>query len=214
MTRVAAIVLAAGRSTRMGAVNKLTVPLGGRPLVAHAVAEALASAARPVVVVTGHEAEVVVAAITAALADDPVTFVHNAAYATGLASSLQAGIAALPADVDGAIILLGDMPVISASLLDRLMAAFSAASDKAAVVPTFCGQWANPVLLAHRLFAPVMGLTGDEGARRLFAQEPVLELAVDDEAIVRDVDTPQGLADLKRDFGESPGSPVHLKNHS
>lgn len=214
MNRVAAIVLAAGRSTRMGAINKLTVPLGGRPLVAHAVVEALGSAARPVVVVTGHEAEAVVAAITAALPGQPVTFVHNAAYATGLASSLQAGIAALPGDVDGTIIMLGDMPVISASLLGRLMDAFSKAPEHAAVVPTFGGRWGNPVLLARRLFAPVMGLAGDEGARRLLAHEPVLEFAVDDAAIVRDVDTPEAMADMSRDFADCAKSAVHTKNHS
>ncbi|MBS7704144.1 nucleotidyltransferase family protein [Chelatococcus asaccharovorans] len=214
MKKVAAIVLAAGRSTRMGAVNKLTVPLAGRPLVAHAVAEALASTARPVVVVTGHEADAVAAAITAALPGQPVTFIHNAAYATGLASSLQAGIAALPGDMDGAIILLGDMPVISASLLGRLMDAFSKAPEHAAVVPTCGGRWGNPVLLARRLFAPVMGLAGDEGARRLLAREAVLEIAVDDPGIVRDVDTPEALADMSRDFADSAKQAVHIKNHT
>ncbi|CAH1659084.1 Molybdenum cofactor cytidylyltransferase [Hyphomicrobiales bacterium] len=200
MSRVAAIVLAAGRSTRMGPVNKLTIPLGGRPLVAHAVLAALGSTARPVIVVTGHEAD----AVTGVLTGLPVTSVHNAAYATGLASSLQAGIAALPADVDGVLILLGDMPAVSASLLDRLIDAFVHAADPAAVVPTLGGQWGNPVLLARRLFAPVMGLSGDEGARRLLAREQVLEIAVDDPAIVGDVDTPDALADIARNFPKAP----------
>ncbi|MBX3536051.1 MAG: nucleotidyltransferase family protein [Chelatococcus sp.] len=200
MSRVAAIVLAAGRSTRMGAVNKLTTALGGMPLVAHAVRAALGSKACPVVVVTGHEAQAVKEALTGL----PITSVHNAAYATGLASSLQTGVAALPADVEGALILLGDMPAVSSSLLDRLIDAFAHFSDPAhpyaAVVPTLGGRWGNPVLLARRLFSPVMQLAGDEGARRLLSRERVLEIAVDDPSIVEDVDTPDALADIARNF--------------
>ncbi|WP_249729584.1 MULTISPECIES: nucleotidyltransferase family protein [unclassified Chelatococcus] len=200
MSGVAAIVLAAGRSTRMGPVNKLTIPLAGKPLVLHAVLAALGSKARPIVVVTGHEAET----MTGVLAGLPVSPVYNAAYATGLASSLQAGIAALPDNVDGALIVLGDMPVVPSSLLDSLIDAFihslDTASSYAAVVPTLGGKWGNPVLLSRGLFPPVMRLTGDEGARRLLARENVLQIAVDDPAIVGDVDTPEALAAIQQNF--------------
>src|SRR5690242_20426756 len=122
--RAACIVLAAGRSTRMGATNKLTSDLDGKPLVRHTVEAALASRAHCVLVVTGHEAE----AVRDALAGLDVGFAHNPEFASGLASSLKAGIRALPEDVGGAAVLLGDMPQISAQHIDALLAAFVAAS--------------------------------------------------------------------------------------
>ena len=108
--RIAAVVLAAGRSTRMGAVNKLIAEIGGKPLVRIAAEQALASRASPVIVVTGHERE----RVEAALAGLPVALVHNPDYAEGLGTSLKAGIAAVPEDADGAVVCLGDMPQVDA----------------------------------------------------------------------------------------------------
>ena len=109
--RIAAIVLAAGRSTRMGGPNKLLAEIGGRPLVRIAAEAALASRARPVIVVTGHQRE----QVEEALAGLPVRLVHNPDFADGLGTSLKAGIAAVPADADGAIVCLGDMPQVDAA---------------------------------------------------------------------------------------------------
>ena len=114
--RIAAIVLAAGRSTRMGGPNKLVAEIGGKPLVRIAAEQALASRAKPVIVVTGHQRE----RVEAALAGLPVRLVHNPDFADGLGTSLRAGIAAVPADADGAIVCLGDMPQVDARLIDRL----------------------------------------------------------------------------------------------
>ena len=111
MPDIAAIILAAGRSLRFRAeggreISKLVASLDGKPLVRHVAEAALASRARPVVVVTGHAQEVV----EAALAGLPVVFANNAGFAAGLASSLKVGVAALPSGVAGALVLLGDMP--------------------------------------------------------------------------------------------------------
>ena len=125
--RVAAIILAAGRSTRMGGPNKLLAEIGGRPLVRIAAEEALASRARPVIVVTGHQRE----QVEAALEGLKVNCVHNPNFAEGLSTSLKAGLATLPADVDGAIVCLGDMPQVNASLIDRLIAAFRSGARRA-----------------------------------------------------------------------------------
>ena len=108
--RIAAVILAAGRSTRMGGPNKLLAEIGGKPLVRIAAEEALASRARPVIVVTGHQRD----KVEAALEGLDVQRVHNPDFAEGLSTSLKAGLAAVPDDVDGAIVCLGDMPQVDA----------------------------------------------------------------------------------------------------
>jgi len=200
LANIACIVLAAGRSTRMGAQNKLLADLGGEPMVRRVVAAALASRARPVLVVTGHQA----AQVEAALAGLAVTFVANPDYACGLSSSLEVGIRAVPKTCDGALVLLGDMPRIAAAHLDRLIAAFSAEQGGAIVVPTHEGRRGNPVLWPRAHFAEMLQLEGDAGARRLLATHAgeVREVDLDTDAIFADVDTPEALAQL-RDGGDS-----------
>ena len=106
--RIAGLVLAAGRSSRMAPRNKLLETVGGEPMVRHVAAVAIASGTQPVIVVTGHEA----AAVTGALRGLAVTIVANPDYADGLSTSLRAGLRALPQGIDGALILLGDMPEV------------------------------------------------------------------------------------------------------
>lgn len=198
MVEIGAVVLAAGRSARFRAAgglepSKLVALLDGEPLVRHVARAALGSRARPVVVVTGHARE----AVEQALADLPVVFAHNPAFASGLASSLQAGVAALPPGAGGALALLGDMPGVEAALLDRLIEAFAAHPRAIAAAPVHAGRRGNPVLLARALFPALAGLEGDEGARRLLREaEPgsVVEVPVDSDAVTLDIDTPDALA--------------------
>jgi molybdenum cofactor cytidylyltransferase len=194
--RVAAVVLAAGRSTRMGGPNKLLEEVGGKSLVRIAVEQALASHASPVVVVTGHQRK----EVEAAIAGLDVKTVHNPDYAQGLATSLKAGITALPAENDGAIICLADMPRVNAALIDKLITAFDPEKGALVVVPTVDGKRGNPVLWSRRFFSDLMALEGDIGARNLITQytEAVTEVpAVGDGAFI-DVDTPEALKSLKK----------------
>ncbi len=193
--RIAAIVLAAGRSTRMGPANKLLQDIEGHPMVARVVDAALASTARPVVVVTGHQAE----AVQAALAGRDVAFVHNPDYATGLASSLRQGLSALPADCDGALVALGDMPRLTAGHLEQLISAFSPVEGRAIIVPTWGGKRGNPVLWAARFFPEMKAVAGDVGARHLIGEHAdlVREVESPDDAVLLDVDTPDILARLR-----------------
>ncbi|GAB5374040.1 MAG: molybdopterin-binding/glycosyltransferase family 2 protein [Acuticoccus sp.] len=161
----AAIVLAAGRSTRMGEVNKLVAPVGGTPMVRHAVTAALGSAAEPVIVVTGHEAE----RVREALAGLPVTFAHNAAYADGLSTSLRAGLAALPADADAALVLLGDMPLVTAAHCDKVLAGLGRENALIAMA-TSAGDRGNPVAWSARLFPELRATEGDAGGRALMSR--------------------------------------------
>ena len=151
----------------------------------------LKSSVRPVVVVTGHEAS----DIEAALASLPVSFHHAPDFAAGMSASLKAGIAAVPADCGAALICLGDMPFVHPETFDRLAEGFDPAAAKVALFPTFQGKRGNPVLLALPLFFNIMRLSGDEGARTLLKAIPerVGEVAVDDPGVLRDVDRPDAL---------------------
>ncbi len=193
--KVAALVLAAGRSTRMGGPNKLLEQVGGKPLVRIAVEQALASRASPVIVVTGHQRE----RVEQALAGLPLQFVHNPDFAEGLSTSLRTGIAAVPAAADAAIVCLGDMPHVTGKLIDRLIAAFDPARGALVVVPTIAGKRGNPVVWSRRFFGDLMAVDGDVGARHLIAgyAEAVTEVALEDAGALTDVDTPEALRAVK-----------------
>jgi molybdenum cofactor cytidylyltransferase len=196
--RLAAIVLAAGRSTRMGGPNKLLAEIRGKPLVRIAAEQAAASRASPLIVVTGHEC----AQIEQALQGLDVRFVHNQRYADGLSTSLVAGLAAVPDEADGAVVCLGDMPRVSGALIDRLIDAFDPDRGALVVVPTTGGKRGNPVLWSRRYFADLMQLEGDVGARHLIGSNPeaVAEVSLEDAAALLDVDTPEALVAVKAEM--------------
>jgi molybdenum cofactor cytidylyltransferase len=193
---IAAIILAAGRSTRMGGPNKLLAELDGKKLVRIATEQALASKAGEVIVVTGHQAELV----EQALEGLKVKFVRNPDFAGGLASSVKAGVAAVRANADGAVICLGDMPLIDAHLIDRLIEAFAPDRGNLIVVPVADGRRGNPVLWSRRFFNELMTLDGDIGARHLIARhsEAVVEVPVEGNGAFLDIDTPQALEAARR----------------
>ena len=193
---VTAIILAAGRSTRMGGPNKLLAELGGKKLVRIVTEQALASRASGVIVVTGHQA----AEVEKSLQGLKVKFVRNPDFAAGLASSVKSGIAAVPDNADGAVVCLGDMPLIDAHLIDRLIEAFAPDRGNLIVVPVSDGRRGNPVLWSRRFFNELMTLDGDIGARHLIAKhsEAVAEVAVEGHGAFLDIDTPQALEAAQR----------------
>lgn len=190
-TKIAAIVLAAGLSSRMGA-NKLLTDLNGKPLLRYAVEAAADSMVDCVIVVTGNEAD----KAEAALKGLRVTSVRNPQYTKGLSTSLKAGVAALPKAFDGALILLGDMPQISSAFIDRMIVAFDPGDRRAICVAARHGRRGNPVLWARRFFPEIMALEGDVGAKHLMAMnaELVCEVGADDDGPITDIDTPEALA--------------------
>ncbi len=195
---VGGIVLAAGRSTRMGARNKLLAPVGSEAMVRHVVRALCVSRAAPRIVVTGHEA----ARIREALAGLDCQFAHNPNYEKGLATSLRAGLDALAAmdqgeaPPAGALILLGDMPGVSRAVIDRLIAAFIDNAGEAICVPVRGGRRGNPVLWPAALFDEMRAIEGDTGARHLIGahEERVVEVAADSDGVLIDIDTPEALA--------------------
>ncbi len=193
---VAAIVLAAGRSTRMGGPNKLLAEIDGKKLVRIVAEQALASKASEVIVVTGHQADL----IEQALKGLKVKFARNPDFAGGLASSVKAGISAVPANADGALVCLGDMPLISARLIDQLIETFAPDRGHLIALPVSDGRRGNPVLWSRRFFRELMTLDGDIGARHLIAKhaEAVAEVPVEGDSAFLDIDTPQALEAARR----------------
>jgi molybdenum cofactor cytidylyltransferase len=187
---VAAIILAAGEAKRFGAGQKVIAEIDRKPLVRHVAEAAFASRAGPVAVVVGHAA----AMTAAALAGLDVRLVHAIDFQAGLSRSLRAGLAALPASAAGALVLLADMPHVSAQLIDRLIDAFEAAAEPTAVVPVHAGRRGNPVLIGRKLFATIGALEGDRGASQVLrAAAGVIELPVEDAAVTVDIDTQEDL---------------------
>jgi len=138
-----------------------------------------------VTVVTGHAAE----QVKALVAGPRVAFVRNPDYAAGMSTSLRHGIAALPADVDGVVVLLANMPRINAAHIDALMARFAASPN--IVVPMHDGRRGNPVLWPRNHFAALQSIAGDKGARELLSRhaDEVVALEITNDAIFADVDT-------------------------
>ena len=196
--RVAAVLLAAGRSTRMGAVNKMLAEIGGKSLVRIAAEQAIASRAQPVIVVTGHERE----RVEAALKGLPVRLVHNPNFSEGLGTSLKTGIASVPQEADAAIVCLADMPQVDAALINRLIAAFDPERGALVVLPSIDGRRGNPVVWSRRFFHDLMSIQGDIGARHLIGNyaEAVVEVPVSGDAALTDVDTPESLSAVKAEI--------------
>ncbi|PKU22633.1 nucleotidyltransferase family protein [Telmatospirillum siberiense] len=190
---IAALLLAAGRSSRMGA-NKLVLELAGKSLVAHAADQALAAGFTRVVVVTGHHPE----AVHAALSGRPLSWVHNPLFEQGLSSSLKAGLAALPDDIDAVLVCLGDMPKVDALHMRAIAEAFDPGAGHTICVPVFGGKRGNPALFGRRHFAEMMTLEGDRGARSLMDKHAgcVRLVELPDDAVLEDVDTPDAFARL------------------
>ncbi len=177
---IGAIILAAGSSTRMGeGRHKLLLPLGGKPVLSYVVDAVCASQARPIVIVLGHQAEKVRASLLPYEQDCALTYRENPAYSQGMSSSLRVGIQALleqgehtpqaARQIEGALILLGDQPLITTHVIDRLIAA-KQQTNKRIIASLYDGKRGNPVLFDASLFPELLAVSGDEGGRSVIEQ--------------------------------------------
>lgn len=193
---IAALVLAAGASTRMGKDNKLLADINGSALVRRTVESLQASNATSVTVVTGHEAD----DVTATLADMAgLSVVHNPAHIGGLSTSLKAGLAGLPETFDGVIVCLGDMPLVTPDMLNALIRAFDPVEGRSICVPVFGRKRGNPILWSRAFIGEMGGLSGDMGARPLLEEhaDQVYEVEMENDGVLFDIDTPEHLQRLK-----------------
>lgn len=190
--KTAAIILAAGQSRRMGNVNKLVVEVGGTAMVRIVADAAAVSRVDQTYVVTGHEQQTV----EDALAGLDVICVYNDEFEQGLSTSLKTGISALDGDVGRVIILLGDMPMVEASMINRMLDASDAVSGSI-IIATCNGKRGNPVLWPRIFFDDLLKIEGDIGARQVIARNldrlGEVELG---KAARLDIDTPDMLAGM------------------
>jgi len=194
-SRVAAVILAAGGSARFGSPKQLA-RWRGKTFIEQAVDTALASSARPIVVVLGAEVE----RCRAALADRPVEVVVNETWMEGQSTSMQAGLAALPANIGGAVFFLVDLPGVVPDLVDRLLQRHRETLAPL-VWPEFEGRRGNPILFDRSLFAELRQVRGDTGGKPVLLrhQDRAERVIVSDKSILQDFDRPEGLATFETD---------------
>ena len=193
-TAVAIIILAGGLSSRMQE-HKPLLPLNNQRLIDFCTAAAFESKARDILVVTGYNHE----ALANHICHPRIQTLYNKHYKTGLSSSIQCGIAALSSDICGAIIMLADMPLITAQHLNRLIEAFQS-NRQSIIAPYYCGQRGNPILWPKTYFMDLMSLKGDIGAKPLLIQHKnnIKAVTFDDNAVLLDIDTPENLQQIKQ----------------
>lgn len=193
--KVGALLMAAGRSSRMGRQNKLLLDDGRGPIVVQAAQNLLAANIARLIVVTGRDADT----ITESLKNIAHTFIYNSNFNDGLSTSLKSGLTLVPADWDAVLIALGDMPAIKTETINQII---TAATDDAydAVVPTYDGRAGHPVLWKRTVFPHLMLVQGDMGGKAQLAEigTRVLRLPVSDDGILLDIDTPEAWAQFGR----------------
>lgn len=187
------IILCAGTSSRMGGANKLLLPLGDKTVLEHTLSNILASGIAQVCAVTGHEQE----KITAVLHNYEVAVVYNPDFQTGMTTSIQAGIKAAGMNATGYFICPGDMPFLSASLIQQMIRLFEAQEGKACIIaPAFQGKRGHPVLFSLHFRDAILSHRDPDGCKAIIQQhwQQLLTFEAGDDGVIRDIDTPEAYA--------------------
>lgn len=192
---IAAVLLAAGVSRRMGEDNKLLAELDGEAMV-HRAARILLESGLGLHVVTGHQRE----QIEAALAGLAITLVHNPHYETGQQTSVRAGLAALAGNCEAAIVALGDQPLLEVADIEALIAAFARSSRDRFIVPYFAGERGNPVVIPRAILDELGGQPHDPSLKRLtdYFPDRIERFEAENDHFTQDIDTAEALAEFRR----------------
>lgn len=193
--KVAAIVLAAGQSTRMGTSNKLLADINGELMIVKVLNAIAASEVDEIIVVLGHEADKVRENL-ATLQHPKLTCVVNENYQAGIATSLACGVTELGNDIAGALICLSDMPYINTADYNRMIDAYRGASSPCICIPFVQQQRGNPLLWDRFFFPEIKQLQGDTGARQLLKKYPQywFKVPFTNNNILLDIDCPEALS--------------------
>ena len=182
---ISAILLAAGQSKRMAGENKLTKEIQGTPLIKHSVKNILASSIDELIVVLGHQKEIIEKLIDE---NEKIKFVFNKDFESGMASSIKTGLNNLSKKTEAFFICLGDMPMVSHDIYNQLI---KSKDNKEIIVPTYKGQQGNPVLFNKSMKEKILDITGDSGAKKIFElnKDKILNLEINDQSITKGFDT-------------------------
>jgi molybdenum cofactor cytidylyltransferase len=199
MPETVAIILAAGLSRRMGARNKLLLPIQGIPMIRHMVATYHAATGQPVCVVTGHEAD----RVSGALEGAPVTLFYNADYATGQATSVAVGLQAVP-PCDRMLMGLGDQPQITSADIVALLAAHDRGDPTRISIPGEADRRGNPIVIPYGLRAKLLADPRAPGCKKFTRAHPehVQFHPLPNVGLYADVDTPAAYDALIRSTNE------------
>ena len=184
---ISATILAAGGSSRMDDENKLLLPFNGNLVINQVCNTILNSGLKPVIVVTGFEHK----KIEKALPKSIDQIIHNPEWEDGMAGSIYAGMSILPDTVDGNMIVLGDMPLLTTHTLKQLIEQFCVHEGQQIIYPVYSGQQANPVIFPRKYFNEILSSTGDKGCKKVLIQYPddAVEVLVDSNEVILDCDT-------------------------
>ena len=185
--KISATILAAGQSLRMDNDNKLLLPIEGVAIIQHVCKTVLSANINPVIVVTGYENEIV----SHAIPKEVDNIVYNSDWNSGMSSSIYKGISSLPENVDGNMIVLGDMPMISTDTLQLLIDQFIKQKGRLIIYPIYEDRQANPVIFPKKYFSEILSLTGDRGCKKILKQyaENVIGIPIQSQEVVLDCDT-------------------------
>ncbi|MFL2783128.1 MAG: NTP transferase domain-containing protein [Rhodospirillales bacterium] len=193
--KITGILLAAGASRRMGSQNKLLSDLNGKTMIEVVATELINSKLSHIIVVTGHESEKIKAALTSL----DLNFIHNHEYQRGLSTSLKTALEIIPKDTDGIIVCLGDMPLIKAMHIDKLIDAFNPIEGNSICVPVYGRKRGNPIVWSNEYLTQIRSIDGDIGAKNILDEhiEQITEVPMEENAVLFDIDTPEHLDNYK-----------------
>jgi len=189
---ISAILLAAGQSKRMNGENKLTKEIQGIPLIKLSVKNILASSINELIIVLGHQKEIIEKLIDK---NEKIKFVFNKNFESGMASSIKTGLNNLSEKTEAFFICLGDMPMVSPDIYNQLI---KSKDNKEIIVPTYKGQQGNPVLFDKSMKEKVLDIRGDVGAKKILElnKAKILNLEINDQSIAKGFNTQDDFSSL------------------
>ena len=192
---ISSILLAAGQSLRMKGENKLTKEINGVPLIKYAVKNILGSTVDELIIVLGHEKEILEKIIED---NKKIKFVYNSNFASGVASSIKIGVENISKRSEAFFICLGDMPNVNQNIYNKLIKSrnnynkkFSTKYKKEIIIPTYEEQYGNPVLFSKFMKEKIMKVKGDNGAKEIIQlnKDKILNIPFNQDGILLDFDT-------------------------
>ena len=189
---ISAILLAAGQSKRMNGENKLTKEVQGTPLIKLSVKNILASSINELIIVLGHQKEIIEQLIEK---NEKIKCVFNKNFESGISSSIKIGLKNLSEKTETFFICLGDMPMVSPDIYNQLI---ESKDKNEIIIQTYKGQRGNPVLFGKSMKEKIMNITGDIGAKKILQlkKNKILNLEINDQSIVRGFNTQDDFSSL------------------